>query len=128
MMRPKTTREDLPTRSTVRTNIKNKFVDYVQSILTSIRAAPGDVCPNWDLWSEEHASLAFFGMMVQWIDVKGDVWKLRVGVAAFHKISGDHSGKNLGRYFIKFTDRVGITSKTLPNKVSILRAVLPVRS
>ncbi|EIW63228.1 uncharacterized protein TRAVEDRAFT_83826, partial [Trametes versicolor FP-101664 SS1] len=32
MMRPKTTREDLPTRSTVRTNIKNKFVDYVQSI------------------------------------------------------------------------------------------------
>ncbi|KAH9853411.1 hypothetical protein C2E23DRAFT_712483, partial [Lenzites betulinus] len=32
LMRPKTTREDLPTRSTVRTNIKNKFIDYVRSV------------------------------------------------------------------------------------------------
>ncbi|RPD68499.1 hypothetical protein L226DRAFT_576381 [Lentinus tigrinus ALCF2SS1-7] len=29
-----------------------------------------------------------------------------------HRILGKHSGVNLGRYFILFTDRAGITSKT----------------
>ncbi|KAL6298237.1 hypothetical protein BKA93DRAFT_706527, partial [Sparassis latifolia] len=31
-MRPKTTRADLPTRGTVKTQIKNKFVDYVERL------------------------------------------------------------------------------------------------
>ncbi|KAI0669466.1 hypothetical protein C8Q78DRAFT_959516, partial [Trametes maxima] len=32
VMRPKTTREDLPTCSMVRTNIKNKFVGYMEEL------------------------------------------------------------------------------------------------
>ncbi|KAI1782026.1 hypothetical protein LXA43DRAFT_859727, partial [Ganoderma leucocontextum] len=32
VMCPKTTKEDLPSRATVRTNIKNKFVRFIRSI------------------------------------------------------------------------------------------------
>lgn len=69
-MRPKTTKQDLPSRAVVRNNIKNSFVDYVDDIRKDIRAAPGDVSTNHDLWTEDHASIAFFGLNGQWIDVK----------------------------------------------------------
>lgn len=118
-MRPRTTREELPTRTTVRTNIKNEYVDYIQDICMAICAALGAISINWDLWSEEHAGLAFFGMIAQWIDIQAGRWVLRSAVIAFHKISGLHSGSNLGKYFVKFTDRIGITSKTETNKVRV---------
>ena len=119
-MRPKMMREELPTCTTVRTNIKNEYARYMEAIHECIFAALGNVSVNWDLWTEEHASLAYFGMIAQWIDTNSDSWCLRSEVIAFHKISGNHSGKNLGRYFIKFTDCASITSKrkAMANKVS----------
>ena len=68
----------------------------------------------WDLWSAPHSSSPFFGLIVQWIEVggkNGEVWRFRDEVAAFHKILGKHSGINLGRYFVVFLDRCGVTSK-----------------
>lgn len=60
-------------------------------------------------------------MMAQWIDVQPHAWTFRAEVIAAHKILGDHSGVNLGRQFVKLTDRVGITSKDpAKNKVSAI--------
>lgn len=119
-MRPKTTKEDLPSRDVVRMNIKNKFVQFIKGIRSDIGAAPGKASINHDLWTEDHSSTAFFGITAQWIDVKDlRPWTLRAEVIGFHKVLGDHSGQNLGRQLLKVTDRVGITSKKegVPNKV-----------
>ena len=35
-------------------------------------------------------------------------WNLRSEVVGFQGISGEHSGWNLGRYFVGLCDRVGI--------------------
>jgi hypothetical protein len=43
-----------------------------------------------------------------WIEVKDDKWKLRAEVIAFKGLSGEHSGENLGRYFVGICERVGI--------------------
>ncbi|OJT02272.1 Zinc finger BED domain-containing protein RICESLEEPER 2 [Trametes pubescens] len=127
-MRPKTTREDLPRRDTVRTRIQNAFDDYITVTRKNIDAAIGNVSTNFDLWTEDHSSIAYFGMFGQWIDtqvscpagtdpVEGGKWSLRAAVLAMHEILGSHSGANLGRYFLKFSDRVGITSKTSASKL-----------
>jgi hypothetical protein len=51
-------------------------------------------------------------MTAHWIEVKDGKWKLRSEVIAFQPVSGEHSGENLGRYFVGLCDRVGIMSKT----------------
>jgi hypothetical protein len=50
-------------------------------------------------------------MTAHWIEVKDEKWKLRSEVIGFQSISGEHSGSNLGRYFVGLCDRVGIMSK-----------------
>jgi hypothetical protein len=55
-------------------------------------------------------------MTAHWIDVKEGKWKLRAEVVGFQPVSGDHSGENLGKYFVGLCDRVGIMS-TLDSKV-----------
>lgn len=50
-------------------------------------------------------------MTAHWIEVKDETWKLRSEVVGFQPISGEHSGNNLGRYFVGLCDRVGIMSK-----------------
>ena len=50
-------------------------------------------------------------MTAHWIEVKEGKWKLRSEVVGFRSISGDHSGWNLGRYFVGLCDRVGICDK-----------------
>ncbi|KDQ60303.1 hypothetical protein JAAARDRAFT_191695 [Jaapia argillacea MUCL 33604] len=67
----------------------------------------------WDLWSQDKTSTPFLGLVGQWISVNGSNWKLECKVLGFHKISGAHDSQNLGKYFIKLTDCVGITSKSL---------------
>lgn len=52
------------------------------------------------------------GLTAHWIDVKDGKWTLRGEVVAFRALSGAHTGKNLGRYFVGLCDRVGIMSKT----------------
>ena len=50
-------------------------------------------------------------MTVHWIEVKEEKWKLRSEVVGFKYVSGDHSGWNLGRYFVGLCDCVGICDK-----------------
>jgi hypothetical protein len=50
-------------------------------------------------------------MTAHWIEVKDEEWKLRAEVVGFQPISGEHSGVNLGKYFVGLCDRVGIMSK-----------------
>jgi hypothetical protein len=47
-------------------------------------------------------------MTAHWIQVKDDKWEMRSEVIGFRPISGDHSGENLGRYFVGVCDRIGI--------------------
>ena len=115
-MRPKTTIADLPTTHVVRVKISNDFIDFLTQLKEDIGAALGLVSVTWDLWTEDHTSNPHFGLTGQWIEVKGDSWKLRVEVFAFHVITGAHDGDNLGRWFVRFLDRAGVTLKT-HNKV-----------
>ena len=64
-----------------------------------------------DGWTADNTKGAFLGMMAHWIDVKDGEWKLRAEVVGFKPISGEHSGENLGRYFIGLCDHVGILNK-----------------
>jgi hypothetical protein len=49
-------------------------------------------------------------MTAHWIEVNKGKWRLRSEVVGFQAISGEHSGWNLGRYFVGLCDRVGICS------------------
>jgi hypothetical protein len=73
--------------------------------------APGKISTTADGWTADNTKGSFLGMTAHWIDVKEDKWKLRSEVIGFQGISGDHSGLNLGRYFIGLCDRVGICSQ-----------------
>lgn len=50
-------------------------------------------------------------MTAHWIEVKNKTWTLRSEVVGFQPVSGDHTGWNLGRYFIGLCNRVGIFNK-----------------
>ena len=50
-------------------------------------------------------------MTAHWIEVTDEEWKLRAEVVSFQPISGEHSGVNLGKYFVGLCDCVGITSE-----------------
>ena len=114
-MHPKTTREELPGHSAIRSKIISDFDDYISNLKLTFWQIIGDVSVNWDTWTAPHTSTAFLGLCAQWIDVKADSWIFRSEVLAMHKMSGPHDGDNLGRYIIKLLDRVGITSKTCNN-------------
>ena len=64
------------------------------------------------MWSADTTKAAFLGVTAHWIDVKGreggETWEMRSEVIGFRSVSGDHSGKNLGRYFVGVSDRIGI--------------------
>jgi hypothetical protein len=54
---------------------------------------------------------SFLGMTAHWIEVKDKKWKLCLEVVGFQPVSGEHSGGNLGQYFVGLCDHVGIMSK-----------------
>lgn len=65
-----------------------------------------------DGWSVDTTKASFLGVTGHWISVVGGRWSLRSEVIAFRGISGEHSGENLGKYFVGACERVGIvTSK-----------------
>ena len=110
-MRPKTVKSDLPTYSLVRSHITNCFVDFMNQLKADIARALGNVNGMCDTWTAPHTSDSMFSLLVVWIDIRPDrTWAYRDEVAAFHKILGDHGGRNLGRYLILFLDRCGVTS------------------
>lgn len=55
---------------------------------------------------------AFLGVTAHWIDVKGreggEMWEMCSEVISFQSVSRDHSGKNLGQYFVGVCDQIGI--------------------
>ncbi|KAM5530832.1 hypothetical protein V8D89_015500 [Ganoderma adspersum] len=111
-MRPKTVKSELPTYSTVWSHITNCFVDFMNQLKADIVRAPRDVNTMCDTWTAPHTLDPMFGLLVIWIDIQLDgMWVYRDEVTAFHKILGDHSGANLGRYLILFLDRCGVTSR-----------------
>ena len=79
----------------------------------------------WDLWTAPKTSHPFFGLILQWIDVDGETgaWTFRTEVGAMHKILGRHISANLGKYFLRFLDRVHVTGKDF-SKVSVLAVVV----
>ena len=73
--------------------------------------APGKISSTADGWTADTTKASFLGMTAHWIEVKEGKWKLRSEVVGFKSILGDHSGWNLGRYFMGLCDRVGICDK-----------------
>jgi hypothetical protein len=64
------------------------------------------------MWTVDTTKAAFLGVTAHWIEVKPgpkEIWSMRSEVVGFRPVSGDHSGKNLGRYFVGVCDRIGIT-------------------
>jgi hypothetical protein len=77
----------------------------------SLQTAPGLISTMADMWTVDTTKAAFLGVTAHWIEVKkeGDeTWEMRSEVIGFRSVSGDHSGKNLGRYFVGVCDRIGI--------------------
>lgn len=73
-----------------------------------LQAAPGMISTTADGWTVDTTKAGFLGVTAHWIQVKKDKWEMRSEVIGFRAISGDHSGKNLGRYFVGVCDRIGI--------------------
>jgi hypothetical protein len=63
-----------------------------------------------DGWSVDTTKASFLGVTAHWIDVKNGKWRLQAEVVRFRGISGDHSGANLGQYFLGVCKRVGIVN------------------
>lgn len=67
------------------------------------------------MWTADTTKAAFLGMTGHWIEVKREpreIWEMRSEVIGFRSVSGDHSGENLGHYFVGVCDWIGITSVT----------------
>ena len=54
---------------------------------------------------------SFLGLTAHWIEVKDEMWILCSEVVGFQPISGEHSGDNLGCYFVGLCDHMGIMSE-----------------
>lgn len=121
VMRPGTKTSELPTVWKVKTRINNEFVGFLKDLKDDIEKAPGDISSLWDMWTAPHTSEPYFGLILQWVgvDEPTGTWTFRNEVGACHKVLGDHSGADLGRYFTLFLERAGVISKTHA-KVSVI--------
>jgi hypothetical protein len=63
-----------------------------------------------DGWSVDTTHASFLGVTGHWMEVTNGKWKLCAEVVGFHGVSGEHSGENLGQYFMRICERVGIIS------------------
>lgn len=123
-MRSKTTKKDLPSTHDVTVYIHNSFTDKIKLLNEENnseydtfflkktthkfwQAAPGKISTTSDGWTADNTKGSFLGMTAHWIEVKDGKWTLRSEVIGFQPISGEHSGRNLGRYFVSLCDRVG---------------------
>jgi hypothetical protein len=83
----------------------------LQTYQLSRQMTPGRISTTADMWSADTTKAAFLGVTAHWIEIKNGTWEMRSEVIGFRSVSGDHSGENLGRYFVGVCDRIGITSK-----------------
>jgi len=81
-----------------------------------------------DGWMADNTKGAFLGMTAHWIKVKDDKWKLQAEVVGFQPISGEHSGENLGKYFVGLCDCVGIMNKGSSKVHPIMVRLCSIRS
>jgi hypothetical protein len=127
-MKPLATKLDLPSGYDVKVHIHNECVQWLQNVKKDIlvsaqfhhrvfpnspklvQAAPKKISVTADGWTADNTRGSFLGMTAHWIDVDSGKWRLRSEVVGFQGLSGNHSGSNLGRYFVGLCDRVGITS------------------
>ena len=86
-----------------------------------IQKSPGKVSTTTDMWTVNTTKAAFLGVTAHWIEVKKEPeerWMMHSEVIGFRTVSEDHSGKNLGQYFVGVCDQIGITN-TDQSKVSM---------
>jgi hypothetical protein len=130
-MRPQATKLDLPTTYNVATHIHNEFVRHLNTLKLEIsvgtlcsevlsltthlainQATPGRVSTTTDLWTEDKTKASFIGITGHWIQVKDSEWRLRSEVVSFRGLTGTHSSGNIGRYFVRLSEHVGIITTT----------------
>ena len=127
-MRPNTTKADVPTTRDVMSHLHNEFVGWLQELKADIevleiitwkvrllivhifQAAPGLISVTADGWSVDTTKVSFLGVTAHWVDVTNGKWTLWAEVVGFRGISGEHSGANLGRYFLGVCEQVGIVN------------------
>jgi hypothetical protein len=63
-----------------------------------------------DIWTLDQTKASFMGITGHWVDVSASTWTLRSEVVVFRGLSGSHNGQNLGNYFVRLCERVGIFS------------------
>ncbi len=61
-----------------------------------------------DGWSANNTKALYLGMTAHWIDVDKGKWSLQSEVIGFQAVSGEHSGWNLGQYFVGLCNHMGI--------------------
>ena len=144
VMHPKSTLHNMPTTCNVTSHLCNEFIKWLaqlkndikvsgyfqinqlETYLFFIQASPGKISTTANMWTVDTTKAAFLGVTAHWIEVKKEpeeMWVMRSEVIGFRTVSGDHSGKNLGRYFVGVCDRIGITD-TVQSKVSTPHAQL----
>jgi hypothetical protein len=65
-----------------------------------------------DGWTADTTSCSFIGVTLHWIHVDGSgKWSLKSAVVGMRGLSGNHGGKNVGRYIVGLCDRVGLIGK-----------------
>lgn len=84
------------------------------------QAAPGLISATADGWSVDTTKASFLGVTAHWIEVKDGKWKLRLEVIRFRGVSGEHSGANLGRYFVGVCERVGMINAARSKVIVLL--------
>ncbi|KAF7770801.1 hypothetical protein Agabi119p4_6775 [Agaricus bisporus var. burnettii] len=112
-MRPRTTKNDLPSAYDVKNFLHSEFTRYLQDLADEIKAIPGNVAITSDGWTADTTSCRFLGLTAHWIKVEegSGKWMMRSFVIGLRGLSGNHSGKNLGQYVVGLCDRVGLIGK-----------------
>jgi hypothetical protein len=74
----------------------------------TLQKAPGKISTTADGWMVDTTKAGFLGVTAHWIEVDGEKWNMCSEVIGFRSLSGEHSGENLGHYFVGVCDRIGI--------------------
>lgn len=74
-----------------------------------IQNLPGKASITVDCWTANTTKAGFVGMTAHCIRVaKGGEWSLEGCVIALWGLSGNHGGKNMGRYIVGLCDCIGL--------------------
>jgi hypothetical protein len=107
------TKVNIPSTHDITVYIHNKFIGHLIDLKSEIQSIPGRVSSTTDLWSLDQTKVSFLRMTGHWIKVNSSKWMLHSEIIGFHGLSGPHSGENVGRYFLKLCERVGIISSSV---------------